>query len=73
VLEALAGHGIQPQPDTPPEFLHESVGDLYRFEIKALKQRMLAGEIQKDEYASHVESLRRRYPVLGLPLRFWTE
>jgi hypothetical protein len=34
---------------------------------------MLAGKIKKKDYANTVEALRKRYPVLSLPARFWTE
>jgi len=73
VLDELACHGIIPRSDTPPEFVHEFVNDLYRFEIRALKRRMVAGEIIKADYSKVVEQLRNRYPILTLPIRFWTE
>jgi hypothetical protein len=73
VLIELARHGIKPGHDTPPELAHQFVSDLHLFEIRKLKQQMLAGEIKKEDYAKTVEALRRRYPVLSLPLRFWVE
>jgi len=73
VLEELARHGVVPGGDTPPELLHQFVNDLYVFEIRCLKKRMLAGEIPKAEYAHHVEALRKRYPILSLPVRFWID
>lgn len=73
VLDELARHGIIPSSDTTPEFVHEFLNDLYLIEIRALKQRMLAGEIQKADYSKRVEELRNRYPILSLPVRFWTE
>lgn len=71
VLDELARHGIIPRGDTPPEFVHEFVNDLYRIEIRALKQRMLSGEVLKPDYSKRVEELRNRYPILSLPVRFW--
>ncbi|MEK6323884.1 MAG: hypothetical protein AABN33_19745 [Acidobacteriota bacterium] len=73
VLEELARHGIIPVDDTPPETAHQFVSDLYLFEIRSLKKQMLAGEIPKHDYAKRVEKLRKRYPILSLPIRFWTE
>lgn len=73
VLAELSRHGIAPRGDTPPELIHEFINDLYLCEIRALKKRLKAGLIPQAEYARHVEALRKRYPVLSLPVRFWTE
>jgi hypothetical protein len=73
VLNELARHGLIPRDDTPPEMAHQFVTDLHLFEIRKLRQQMLAGDIPKHEYAKTVEALRTRYPVLSLPVRFWTE
>jgi len=73
VLEELVRHGVIPMDDTPPELIHEFVSDLHRFEIRRLKERMLVGEIKKKDYAGTVEQLRKRYPVLSLPARYWIE
>lgn len=73
VLKELARHGVIPREETPPELIHEFIDDLYRFEIRRLKQHTLAGEIRKGEYAQRVEALRKLYPILSLPVRFWIE
>ncbi len=73
VLNELARHGTIPSDDTPPELLHQFVTDLHLFEIRRLKKQMLAGEIPRDEYARTIEALRKRYPILSLPVRFWIE
>lgn len=73
VLNELARHGVIPRDDTPPELAHQFVTDLHLFEIRKLKQQMLAGKIPKADYARTVEALRKRYPVLSLPVRFWIE
>lgn len=72
VLEELAGHGVAPTRVTPPDLVREFVNDLYLYEIRALRRRFRAGEIPKSDYAGRVEALRKRYPVLSLPLRYWT-
>ena len=73
VLEELARHGVIPLDETPPETAHQFINDLYIFEIRRLKKKLLIGEIPKEDYAKRVEKLRNRYPILSLPIRFWTE
>lgn len=72
VLEELALHGLRPLPDTGPQLLRDAMRDLYKYEIKVLKARLLAGEFPKGEYALRVIDLRRRYPLLSVPMEFWT-
>ena len=73
VLEALAGHGLRPLPTTTPELLRDAVRDLYRYEIRRLRSDLLGGRIPKVDYANRVVDLRRRYPLLSLPLELWLE
>ena len=73
VLEALAAHGVRPTPSTRPELVHEFVSDLYRFELRRLRARQVRGEIPRQEYSSHVIALRRRYLLVSVPLRNWTQ
>jgi hypothetical protein len=72
VLDALARHGLRPLPTTSPEVLREAVSDLYRYEIRTLRRELLAGRIERRDYAAHVVALRRRYPLLSIPLLLWT-
>ena len=72
VLDGLAGHGLKPLSRTSPQFLRDAVRELYRYEIKALRNALLAGRIPKPEYANHVIALRKRYWLLSVPLQFWT-
>jgi hypothetical protein len=73
IVEALAGHGLAPRPDTSPRFLRDAVNDLYRYEIRRLRDRCRAGEFPSSELAAHVRGLRRRYLLLSTPLERWTE
>lgn len=73
VLEALKGHGVQPTPRTRPELVHEFVSDLYRFEIRRLRERLLAGDFPRREYAGRVIALRLRYPVISRRASEWIE
>jgi len=71
VLDGLAGHGLKPLSRTSPQFLRDAVRELYRYEIKALRNALLAGRIPKPEYANHVIALRKRYWLLSVPLQLW--
>jgi hypothetical protein len=72
ILEELARHGIQPLPSSPPQQLRDAVRDLYKYEIRRLRQHLLGGRILKADYARRVIELRLRYPVLSIPLQLWT-
>ncbi len=71
VLEELAAHGIVPKPSTPPQFIRDYLSDLYRYEIRRLKRRLLAGEFPRDQYNARVVELRIRYPLLSVPVERW--
>jgi len=73
VREQLARHGVLPQESTPPELVNDFVNDLYRYEIRKLRTQMLEGFIPKAAYADRVEELRKRYPILSLPVRYWLD
>ena len=66
VLEKLEGHGVRPHSGTPPELVREFVNDLYRYEIRRLRDRLLRGEFPKNTYLDRVVSLRNKYAVLAL-------
>ena len=51
---------------TPPERVRNYVRDLYKYEIRALRERYLRREFAKAEYWTRVDNLRRQYPVLAL-------
>ena len=73
VLNELARHGVIPREETPPELIHEFVNDLYLFEIRSLKNNLLAGLVHKEDYTERVHMLRNRYPILSLPVHHWVE
>lgn len=73
ILEALCRHGVRPAPSTSPTFVREFLNDLYRYEIRRLRERLLRQEFPKPEYAGRVDTLRRKYPLLSLDIRFWTK
>jgi len=71
ILEQLARHGVRPTPATDPEIVREFVGDLYRFELRKLRDRLLRNEFPKHEYYGRVVALRNAYRVLALKAREW--
>jgi hypothetical protein len=73
VLEELGRHGLVPLPDTPPQRLRDAVRDLYKYEIRRLRARMVSGKIPKTEYAGHVVDLRKRYQLLSIPTELWIQ
>ena len=66
VLERLEVHGVRPHSATPPELVREYVNDLYRYEIRCLRDRLLRGEFPRNTYFDRVVSLRNKYSVLAL-------
>lgn len=73
VLAALPRHGILPTSQTPPELVRDYVRDLYKWEIRRLRERYLRNEFSKPDYSKRVDSLRRQYPVLALLPRQFVE
>jgi hypothetical protein len=70
-MEVLARHGLQPHAHTRPAMVREALSDLYRYEIRRLKRRLLAGHIPRAEYSDHVIALRKQYWLLSIPVERW--
>jgi hypothetical protein len=73
VLEQLSRHGVAPTPTTPPATARSVVNEIYRYELRLLRDRYLVGEFSKQAYYDKVVETRNRYPVMGLLTRHWTE
>ena len=71
VLAELWRHGVQPRDSTPPELVRGFVNDLYRYELRKLRDRLLVGEIPRSAYYDIVVQTRNRYRVLGLKAPQW--
>jgi hypothetical protein len=71
IFAALAEHGLRPHRDTPVALLRQQINDLYRIEIRKLRDRCRAGEFPASELARHVVELRKRYPLLSIPVDRW--
>ena len=72
VLDELRRHGLDPLPTTPPDRLRDAISDLYRYEIRRLRSELLARRIRRQDYATHVVELRKRYLLLSIPTELWT-
>ena len=73
VLEELARHGLRPTETTRPEKLREQINDLYRYEIRKLRDRCRAGEFSTRELPARVIELRKRYVLLSIPIARWID
>jgi len=71
VLARLERHGICPRPTTSPDLVREFVNDLYRYEIRRLRDGLLRGDFPKNTYIDRVVTLRNKYSILALkPFQF---
>ena len=70
-IEALAGFGLAPTPETPPSLLRDALNDLYRYELRRMRDGLRAGQIEKVDYHGVVIAARKRYWPLSLPLPAW--
>ena len=66
VLAELAGYGVFPQPHTRPELVIEFMRDLYRTELRRLRDQLVSGRIPKVGYYGRVVAMRRKYPIVSL-------
>ena len=73
VLEQLLLHGVRPTPTTPPGIVYDFVSDLYRHELRRLRQALVSGEIPKAGYYDRVVELRRKYPLVSIKPELWIE
>lgn len=71
VLELVWRHGIMPTERTPPALARGYVRELYKYEIRRLRERYLKQAFSKREYAVRVDALRQQYPVLALVPERW--
>jgi hypothetical protein len=73
ILAALLRHGVRPTSATRPALVHEFVSDLYRYELRRLRDRLRHREFPKHEYFGRVVELRKRYRVISMRASEWTE
>jgi hypothetical protein len=73
VLTALLAHGVRPQAHTRPHLVREFVNDLYRHELRNLREQLLQHAFPKHEYYGRVVQVRKRYWVLSMRAHEWIE
>jgi hypothetical protein len=73
VLAALSRHGVLPTDRIGPQRIRDFLRDLYKYELRLLRGRLLRNEFPRADYAARVDELRRRYPVLALRAEEWLE
>jgi hypothetical protein len=72
VLAQLLAHGVRPRPTTRPALVFRFLGELYRYELRRLKRLRAARAFPPGDYGSRVIDLRRRYPLVSVPVKDWT-
>jgi hypothetical protein len=71
LLAALGTLGLAPTAATPPALAREAVDELYKYELRRLRDRLRKGEVARSDYLAHVIALRKKYWTLTLPLAAW--
>ena len=71
LADALEAFGLRPTPDTPPALVRDALNDLYRFELRRMRERLRAGEVEKAGYVGDVIALRKKYWPLTMQLPVW--
>lgn len=73
LAHALLAFGLKPVPATPPLLVRGALNELYRFEIRRLRQRLLDGHVARAHYVEEVIVLRKKYWPLALQPMHWEE
>ena len=71
VLAELWKYGVIPTEHTPPQLARSFINELYKFELRKLRDRYVRGDFPKHEYHKRVIEVRDKYPVLALVPRQW--
>lgn len=70
-LTALPAFGLAPTPQTPPLLVRDALNDLYRYEIRCLRRRLLNKEFDRTDYKVEIVLLRKKYWPLSLQPAHW--
>lgn len=73
VLAQLARHGVRPTPATPPPLVFDFVSDLYRYELRRLRDQLVRGVIPKVGYYDRIVALRMKYPLVSIQPELWID
>ena len=71
LADALERFGLAPSSHTPPLMVRTALNGLYRYELRRLRDRLLARQIQKPDYLAQVIVLRKKYWPLSLLPAAW--
>jgi hypothetical protein len=71
VLAECRRYGVFPTEQTPPALARGFINELYKFELRKLRERYIRREFPKADYHRLVIEIRDKYPVLALPPRLW--
>ena len=71
LLAALGPLGLAPTSATPPARTREAADELYKYELRRLRDQLRAGQVERSSYLARVITLRKKYWVLTLPLSAW--
>ncbi len=70
-VEALLPFGLAPRETTPPALVRDALNDLYRYQLRRMRDVLRAGGMEKSQYLDRVIALRKHYWPLTLPLAAW--
>jgi len=71
LFDALQSLGLAPKATTPPAFARGAIDELYKYELRRLRNRLRAAEVERANYLDLVIGLRKKYWMLTLPLAAW--
>jgi hypothetical protein len=71
LADALRTIGLAPTPWTPPALARGAVDELYKYELRRLRDRHRRGEVARARYTDQVIVLRKKYWMLTLSLPAW--
>jgi hypothetical protein len=71
LLAALVRLGLAPSASTAPLVVRDALNDLYRYELRRLRDRFVAGKLRKPEFLATVIALRKKYWPLTLQPDAW--
>jgi hypothetical protein len=72
ILDQLLQHAIRPGPETRPAVVFAYLNDLYRYELRALRDQLRQRRFPQSEYFGRVVALRRKYPLVSVHPSTWT-
>lgn len=73
VRDELKKFGVLAEATTDAALIREFLADLYAYQLRRLRDQLLAGAFPKREYAGRVLAIRQQYALLSLPLSRWIE